>query len=317
MVDGCHCLAPKGKKGFRQSAYLQELGCYLGQLVPFDEGSVVMKKFKGISLTDKQIERLTHHYGQFLEDLPQQVALPQASDQERYYAMMDGSMVFIRQEGWKEMKLGRIFPESACRKEKKRGCIGQSTYVAHLGDHQAFLEKFDPLVAHKKQVVALGDGARWIWEYWTTFYPQAIQILDYYHLIEKIGLWAGLVFKEENQRKDWMALCEKLLLNNEALEVELMVKSLDCQGDKKKKQDQLLTYLTHNKDRIHYKTYLEQELFIGSGAMESANREVVQKRMKLSGQRWTQKGAQQVANLRVAFKNNQGDKLIQHIKMAA
>jgi hypothetical protein len=96
-----------------------------------------------------------------------------------------------------------------------------------------------------------------------------------------------------------------------------MVKSIDCQGDKKKKQDQLLTYLTHNKDRVSYKTYLEQGLFIGSGAIESANREVVQKRMKLSGQRWTGKGAQQVANLRVTFKNNQWDKLIEQIKMAA
>jgi hypothetical protein len=70
VVDCHHCLAPKGKKGFRQSAYLQELGCYVGQLVPFDEGSVVLEKMKGICLTDKQIERLTHYYGQLLEELP-------------------------------------------------------------------------------------------------------------------------------------------------------------------------------------------------------------------------------------------------------
>jgi hypothetical protein len=135
VVDRRHCLAPQGKKGFRQSAYLQELGCYLGQLVPFDEGSVVMEKFKGISLTDKQIERLTHHYGQLLESLPEEKPLPTASDQERHYAMMDGSMIFIRQQGWKEIKLGRIFPEAACYQDKKRGCIAQSSYVAHLGGH--------------------------------------------------------------------------------------------------------------------------------------------------------------------------------------
>jgi hypothetical protein len=317
VVGSRHCLAPAGKKGFRQSAYLQELGCYLGQLLPFDEGSVVMEKFKGISLTDKQIERLTHHYGQVLESLPEEGMLPEACDGERHYAMMDGSMVFIRQQGWKEIKLGRIFPESACYQEKKRGCIAQSTYVAHLGEHQAFLEKFDSQVAHKKQLVAIGDGARWIWEYWNTYYPEAIQILDYFHLMEKIGLWAVLVFKEESQRKDWLALCEKLLLNNEAAEVELMIKSIDCQADRKKKQDQLLTYLQNNKDRINYKDYLEQGLFIGSGAMESANREVVQKRMKLSGQRWTLEGAQQVANLRVTFKNRHWDILIDQIKIAA
>jgi hypothetical protein len=69
-------------------------------------------------------------------------------------------MIFIRQQGWKEIKLGRIFPQSACFKDKKRGCIAQSKYVAHLGSHQAFLEKFDPLIRAKKQIVALGDGAR-------------------------------------------------------------------------------------------------------------------------------------------------------------
>lgn len=316
-MDAVHCLAPRGKKGFRQSAYLQELGCYLGQLLPFDEGSIVMEKFKGISLTDKQIERLTHHYGQVLERLPEEIVPATASDEEPHYAMMDGSMILVRQEGWKEMKLGRIFSQSACYQEKKRGCIAHSTYVAHLGGHEEFLKKFDPQVVHKKQLVAIGDGARWIWDYWTTYYPDAVQILDYFHLIEKIGLWAALVFKEEKLRKDWIEICEKRLHNNEAAEVELMIKNIDCQGDKKKKQDQLLTYLTTNKGRINYRDYLQQGFFIGSGAIESANREVIQKRMKLAGQRWTSEGVQQVANLRVTFKNRQWEKLIDQIKLAA
>ena len=78
-----------------------------------------------------------------------------------------------------------------------------------------------------------------------------------------------------------------------------------------------MTYLTSNKQRINYKTYLDDNLFIGSGAMESANKEVIQKRMKLSGQRWTLKGAQQVVNLRIKLKNNEWDKLVSQIKMAA
>ena len=78
-----------------------------------------------------------------------------------------------------------------------------------------------------------------------------------------------------------------------------------------------MTYLTGNKQGINYKTYLDDNLFIGSGAMESANKEVIQKRMKLSGQRWTLKEAQQVVNLRIKLKNNEWDKLVSQIKMAA
>ena len=78
-----------------------------------------------------------------------------------------------------------------------------------------------------------------------------------------------------------------------------------------------MTYLTSNKQGINYKTYLDDNLFIGPGAMESANKEVIQKRMKLSGQRWTLKEAQQVVNLRIKLKNNEWDKLVSQIKMAA
>jgi hypothetical protein len=61
-----------GKKGFRQSYYLQELGYYIGQLLPFDEGSICLHKPSSISLTDKQIERLTHHYGEVLVELKEE-----------------------------------------------------------------------------------------------------------------------------------------------------------------------------------------------------------------------------------------------------
>lgn len=49
---------------------------------------------------------------------------------------------------------------------------------------------------------------------------------------------------------------------------------------------------------------------IGSGAIESAHRTVVQKRMKQSGQRWSMKGAQNMLNLRVVKKNLQWSKII-------
>lgn len=130
-------------------------------------------------------------------------------------------------------------------------------------------------------------------------------LLDSFEFIRQLKLFTDVTQKV------------KKLSSSQAAEVELMIKSIDCQADKKKKQDQLLTYLQNNKDRINYKDYLAQGLFIGSGAMESANREVVQKRMKLSGQRWTLEGAQQVANLRVSFKNRHWDKLIEQIKIAA
>ena len=53
---------------------------------------------------------------------------------------------------------------------------------------------------------------------------------------------------------------------------------------------------------------------IGSGAIESAHRTLVQKRMKQSGQRWSRKGAQHMLNLRVVRKNNDWNKIIELAK---
>ncbi len=67
---------------------------------------------------------------------------------------------------------------------------------------------------------------------------------------------------------------------------------------KNKSKATLLKYLRNNKARINYGQFISQGLMIGSGPIESAHREIIQKRLKLSGQRWTMKGAQQVINLR-------------------
>jgi hypothetical protein len=70
-----------------------------------------------------------------------------------------------------------------------------------------------------------------------------------------------------------------------------------------KEKEKLLNYLKNNKKRINYGKFIREGLLIGSGAIESANREVIQKRMKLSGQRWTLRGAKQMLNLRTCYKS--------------
>jgi hypothetical protein len=83
-----------GKQGFRTSAYLQDLACYVGQSLPFDEGSEMLLKLGGIMLTDKQIERISHHYGGVLEELSlADSPVVELKDDTLHYAMMDGSMV--------------------------------------------------------------------------------------------------------------------------------------------------------------------------------------------------------------------------------
>ena len=78
-----------------------------------------------------------------------------------------------------------------------------------------------------------------------------------------------------------------------------------------------MRYYQSNVRRMQYKTFVEKGYMIGSGAIESAHRNVVQQRLKLSGQRWSVKGAQQIVDLRACKKSNQWNTVVHLIKTAA
>ena len=66
---------------------------------------------------------------------------------------------------------------------------------------------------------------------------------------------------------------------------------------------QLTGYYKKHEKRMQYHTFKEKGLQIGSGAIESAHKDVLQERLKLSGQRWAKEGLQQIAQLRAAYKS--------------
>lgn len=297
------------------------MGCYVGQLCPFDEASQVLLRLTGVNLCDKQIERLCHHHGQLLDDELYTDTL-EGLDQTQYYVQMDGSMVLTRAQeqqpgGWKELKLARLFKADDMVAIKERTTIRQSDYVAHLGDHAHFTQQVAARIGAKRKLIAIGDGARWIWEFWAEQYPQAVQILDLYHVLEKLGIWAGLLWGDSPGRLDWMALQQSRLETNGVGQVIEAVAQECCLGESHKQQQALLTYLTNNESRMQYGTYLKAGYLLGSGAIESANREVIQQRLKRSGQRWTPQGLQQVANLRVVYKSGREPLLRGHFSKAA
>lgn len=91
--------------GFKISPYLQDLALQVGQQFPFQQASEWLSKLAKVDLNAKQIECLTHHYGQKVEQHP----LPSITEQEGlHYCMRDGGMILTRPSQWREMKVGRI-----------------------------------------------------------------------------------------------------------------------------------------------------------------------------------------------------------------
>lgn len=309
---------------FNISAFMQQQMCYLGQEKVFEQASACFKKLTGVEVNAKQIERVCHHYGQLLEDELQAAISKGGKDKkvvhkECCYVMLDGGMLLTREEKWKEMKLARLFDRcESVNISKDRGSIAKSLYLAHLGNHREFLKKVEHHVDVMGDVVFIADGAKWIWKWIEAMYPEATQILDFFHAKEHLCRWAEMVIRDEKEKQKWIDEQSLLMLNNKLDTVMENIAQLKTHNTKVKHERKILMeyYLTH-KNRMKYKTYRENNLMIGSGPIEAAHRHVIQQRMKLSGQRWTKKGAQQMANLRVLHKSNQWHKIEMLTKIAA
>jgi hypothetical protein len=310
-----HLLEPTGN--FRQSPYLQDTALLLGQGQVFEESSNLLKRLCGVSL--KQIEKLCHHYGEEVESqLVNNESIVVEKLEELHYAMVDGSYILSRENGWTETKVRRIFKASSnFLLSEKRGSIQESEYVAHIGTHTDFIAKFSPLLDGLSRFVFIADGASWMWKWVADFYPDAVQVLDFFHAFEKICQWATMVYKDKETVNDWCENTKDLLLNDGIKEVVIQIQNMDCQGDTLAKKNTLLTYLNNNAHRMTYKTFLDKGYLIGSGAIESAQRTVVQHRLKRSGQRWTIKGGQQVLNFRTKNLSNKWNQVTKLVRMVA
>ena len=91
---------------------------------------------------------------------------PSLYPQDKVYVMMDGSMIFTRDNEWRELKLGRLFYSGQVVDiQAKRREVLNSVYVGHLGSVDHFFPKFERhLLGYNKKVI-IGDGAKWIWNW--------------------------------------------------------------------------------------------------------------------------------------------------------
>ena len=260
----------------------------------------------GVDISAPQIQRVCNNYGKAIDPLVKSNCisviprLEERGNDDPVYVMVDGSMIYTRDEQWRELKLGRLFHSSqVINVHKNRREVMDSVYVAHLGSVNEFFPKFERHLTGYGNKVIIGDGAKWIWNWAEDNYPGAAQILDFYHAKEKLVLFARHQYKEDKTRIDWIKEQSDKLLDDGVEEVIATLKSCRARSTEAKlaKQKTIDYYLEHD-CRMQYKTYREKGLMIGSGPIEAAHRSVIQQRMKLSGQKWSVKGAQAMANLR-------------------
>ena len=309
---------------FAISQHLQILLCFLGQSVVYDDASEICDKMLHIDISSPQIQRVCRFYGGLIDPIIEKnleefiPVLENLTKQDDVYVMVDGSFLFTNKEKWKEIKLGRIFTDrSVIPITPNRNEVMESVYVSHLGSVKDFFPKLERHLTLYENKVIIADGAAWIWNWAEDNYPGATQILDFYHAKEKLVLLAKYQFTNEDKRKKWLVQRYDELMNDQVEKVIMTVKSMRSRGTivAQTKQN-LIKYFTDHAERMMYKTYREKGLLIGSGPIEAAHRNVLQQRMKLSGQKWSIEGANAIANLR-CYKKGGSWELVENIIKAA
>lgn len=163
---------------------------------------------------------------------------------------------------------------------------------------------------HYEKPVILGDGAKWIWDYAGEHHPKAIQILDYFHACEYLGNALNSIDADKNTRTKKIDALEggKIKETFEYLKTLEPTKDVvDC-----------IRYFTNNQQRMNYKQYKDQGLDIGSGAIESTHRTLIQSRMKQAGMHWKKKNVQSIASVKSRYHSGRWDEMVNtHLKEVA
>ncbi|MGH9897221.1 MAG: ISKra4 family transposase [Pyrinomonadaceae bacterium] len=155
--------------------------------------------------------------------------------------------------------------------------------------------------------LVLGDGASWIWNLVELQLPGVPQLLDFYHAAEHLYATAESLWPKEKASRWWQRRLAQLKqgeMSNFFTVLRRLARS-QANSEGETSPHRLLRYFLENEDRLNYRWALESKLPIGSGAVESAARHIVQQRLKQSGMRWSDAGAQSILNLRTLHRNGE------------
>jgi hypothetical protein len=155
-------------------------------------------------------------------------------------------------------------------------------------------------------VVIVGDGAEWIWHR-AALFANVCEILDFWHALEHAWTYARLQFGEGSCQADrWASRLAHDLKAGRVQEVLARLKTLRPRSDESRTAlDALIKYYTDHASRMRYDEYLRLGYGIGSGAVESAHKQIVHARFRQAGMRWSALGARRLLALRLLLLNGQ------------
>jgi len=339
-----HGFAPRdeqlGVAGTLLSPGLAEMIARAGAEVPFGKAAALIKDLAGITVSARAVERSAEASGAAARKAgAAEAALlraravcplpPPGPVPDMLYIEVDGTGVPVRasetegrpgksedgKAGTREIKLARLFTVSRLDDDGSPVMDpGSSSYVATFDGKAALAELVEAEYLrrggeHFRQVVAIGDGAAWIWTMAEALYPHATHITDIYHAREHLtDLAAHLAFITPGPAQ-WL---EDRSAELDAGDIDALItasRQYPLTGVKAEELGKKLGYFERNAHRMRYQHFRDLGMFTGSGAIEGAIKAIVVQRAKQSGMHWTTEGAASIIALRCQHASGRWDEL--------
>lgn len=315
---------------------MQRLSVWLSGLVPsYRAVEQILREVAGIHISRGSIWRQTQAWGEQFRAvaaeereranaLPERWAPPSRAEvrDQRMGVALDGALIHIQKEGWKEVKIGAVFKVVAKEKwESKEGelqDVAQAqaiSYVAHLGGpeilgEQAWAEARRRGWEQAQDTLVLGDGAAWIWNQAALHFGDSHQLVDWYHAKQHL-VAADQALKSENElaRQRWLNSRETQLYQGQAARIAAeLLKAAGRQPEQAAVLEREAGYFRDNQRRMNYLEMREEEWPIGSGMVERGVKQI-KARFCGPGMRWSRQGAENLLPVRTAILSQRFDEL--------
>lgn len=303
---------------------------WLSGLLPYEQCEQVMERIGERYVSDSSIWRQSQVYGaQMQAEVEHQrehvsverIQFPDArhDHHQRKALSMDGGMVNIRGDGWRELKVGAVFDvESRLQRNPQTQELDEMAhgvhvhYTAVLGSKDTFKPALWALAvqhelptAHNRSVVA--DGALWIWDVAEDVCPDGEQVVDWFHAVEHLSEAAHALYPnvaDAQQRQRWFKTHKEHLYMGRIHNIIAALHQHD--------RTDLALYFERHQRRMQYLEFRENGLPIGSGTIESGVKQYKQ-RLCGTGMRWNSDNAQRMLVIRSASLSDEFDVLWQKV----
>ncbi len=316
-LDICHTSYSPG---------VRRLMARAGSQTQFEQAAEDLLCYAGLKIEPREIERVAEEVGRQVEQWlceqqehllhPGALVSPEVKTQAKFYVSFDGTGIPVR----KSEVLGRRGKQpdgSARTREAKLGCVftqvgldkegypqrdpDSTTYVGAIESSTLFgwriyTEAVRRGLNQAKTIIVLTDGQRYNHTIVQTHFPEAIHIVDLFHAYEHLTAIAQLLWGQPAKApKRWRDLLDEGDISGLLRKAG---RQLPASAKSKKAMLKQLRYFQNNALHMRYAEFREKNFFVGSGVVEAGCRTVIGERLKLSGMRWSVRGANAIIALR-------------------